>query len=161
MAVLGQEITRRRFGFLLPTTVLLSQTSQSHAILVPDRLVWDGEVWKADSLSMKMGYVVGFLDAAASALANIETELTELKSLSAEDRDTLASGKAIFDYARIDFSRLLEEMNDFYANPLNSAITWDHALSYARDKIQGKPQDYLVRQLELERRLTSTSPENK
>ena len=104
---------------------------------------------------MKLGYVTGFIDAAAWAYSNVDGQVHVLKSLSTKDREILAGGKKVWDYANIPYGQLADGMDDFYADNLNKAIKWDRALSYVRDCIHGEPKDYLEDELNFERKLAT------
>jgi hypothetical protein len=150
--MLGNKITRTNVRYFLVLALLVSPVSMSQA---QSQLARDGYSWvKMDKL-MKVGYVMGFADAAAWAQANVEGQLAVLKSLSPKDRKVLAETKTVWDYGNIYYTQLVDGMNDFYSENLNKAIKWDRALSYERDCIHGAPRDFLEKELSFERRLAT------
>jgi hypothetical protein len=151
-------MTRRSFVALVPLTIFLPKLVSGQPNSTNAR---DGADWKSSSQSMKLGYVIGFVDAAAWASANVDGALAVLKSLSQKDRKMLSETKDVWNYFGIKYRQLTEGMDSFYADYRNSAIKWDRALSYVRDTINGEPQDSLERELEFERKLALPVTEKK
>jgi hypothetical protein len=114
----------------------------------------DGYLWNQSSKSAKTGYVIGFTDAAAWALGNVDGQLQLLK-LTKEDRSLLKEGRKVWDYESISYAQLVDALDQFYSDALNKGIKWDRAISYVRDCIHGEPKEFLEKELAFERRLAT------
>jgi hypothetical protein len=136
-------------GILLASVMLTSCVGVGRGQSASAR---DGFAWNQASQPLKIGYVMGFTDAASWAWSNVDGAEHVLKSLSPKDRQVLAGGKEVWDYENIKYAQLVEGMDDFYVDNLNKAIKWDRALSYVRDCIHGEPKDYLEAELNFERK---------
>jgi hypothetical protein len=147
-----KELTRNGVTFLFASVVLISCVGIGGAQSQPAR---DGYGWGKMDRPVKIGYVMGFTDAAAWAQGNVDGQLAVLKSLSPKDRKILAETKKVWDYENIYYAQLVDGMNDFYADNLNKAIKWDRALSYIRDCIHGEPKDFLETELNVERKIAT------
>jgi hypothetical protein len=152
------KMTRRAFGALIPSVVLLPELGSAQASSTNVR---DGDAWQLNDKSMKLGYVIGFVDAASWAYGNVEGQLQVLKSLSPKDRQLLAGGKDVWDFENIKYKQLIEGMDSFYNDYRNKAVQWDRALSYVRDTIHGDSQEFLEQELEFERKKALLDSEQK
>lgn len=86
-------------------------------------------------------------------LGNVDGQLHEFKSLSANDRRVLRDSRQVWDFENISYVQLVDGLDQFYSDAMNRAIKWDRALSYVRDCVHGEPKEYLERELTFERRL--------
>ena len=134
------------FGLVLLVTVATSEAQQAR----------NGAAWKQMSESLKLGYVMGFIDAAAWASQNVDGALYVLKSMSPEDRKLVAKGKDVWNYQNISYGQLVEGLNAFYGDYRNEAIKWDRGISYVRDEIHGDSKEFLEKELEFERKIAAS-----
>lgn len=145
------KMTRRKFGYLFPLAAISGRLSLGQ---VNSEIECDGQAWKTANKLMKLGYVLGFVDAATQEYEDIELQSKLLKSLSSVDQQILALAKTGSDYGDIKYGQYIEGMDVFYSDYRNAAIKWERALPYVRDSIHGEPQKTLDWQLELLRKMT-------